>query len=37
VLPTIAKLPKLSHLYAGQTGIVPGKAVPENLVGKVVF
>lgn len=37
VLPTIAKLPKLSHLYVGQTGIVPGKAVPENLVSKVVF
>lgn len=37
VLPTIAKLPKLSHFYAGQTGIVPGKAVPENLVSKVVF
>jgi hypothetical protein len=37
VLPTIAKLPKLSHFYAGQTGIVPGKALPENLVSKVVF
>jgi hypothetical protein len=37
VLPTIAKLPKLSRFYAGQTGIVPGKAVPENLVSKVVF
>jgi hypothetical protein len=37
VLPTIAKLPKLSHFYAGQTGIQPGKSVPEVLVGKVVF
>ena len=37
VLPTIAKFPKLSHVYAGQTGIVPGKSVPESLVGKVVF
>ena len=37
VLPTIAKLPKLSHFYAGQTGILPGKSVPENLVGKLVF
>jgi uncharacterized membrane protein len=37
VLPTIAKLPKLSHFYAGHTGIVPGKNVPENLVGKLVF
>jgi hypothetical protein len=37
VLPTIAKLPKLSHFYAGQTGIQPDKSVPENLVGKLVF
>jgi uncharacterized membrane protein len=37
VWPTIAKLPKLSHFYAGQTGIPPGKSVPENLAGKVVF
>ena len=37
VLPTIAKLPKLSHFYAGQTGILPGKSVPESLVGKLVF
>ena len=37
VLPTIAKLPKLSHFYAGQTRIRPGKSVPESLVGKVVF
>jgi uncharacterized membrane protein len=36
-LPTIAKLPKLSHCYAGQTGILPGTSVPENLVGKLVF
>jgi uncharacterized membrane protein len=37
VLPAIAKLPKLSHFYAGQTGIAPGKSVPETLVGKLVF
>ena len=37
VLPTMAKLPKLSHLYAGQTGIQPGKSVPDGLVGKLVF
>lgn len=37
VLPVIAKLPKLSHFYAGQTGIQPGKSVPEGLVGKLVF
>ncbi len=36
-LPTIARLPKLSHFYAGQTGILPGRAVPESLVGKLVF
>jgi uncharacterized membrane protein len=36
-LPAIAKLPKLSHLYAGHTGIVPGKSVPEALAGKLVF
>jgi uncharacterized membrane protein len=36
-LPTLAKLPKLSHLYAGQTSIPPGKSVPESLAGKVVF
>lgn len=37
VLPVIAKLPKLSHFYAGQTGIAPGKPVPDNLAGKLVF
>jgi len=37
VLPTVAKLPKLSHFYVGHTGIQPGKSVPESLVGKLVF
>ena len=37
VLPTIAKLPKLSRVYAGQTGIQPGKSIPDALAGKVVF
>jgi uncharacterized membrane protein len=37
VLPTIAKLPKLAHFYAGQTSIPQGKPMPEGLVGKVVF
>lgn len=37
VLPAVAKLPKLSRFYAGQTGIQPGKSVPEGLVGKLVF
>ncbi len=36
-LSTIAKLPKLSHFYAGQTRIVPGKFVPDSLVGKLVY
>ena len=36
-LPTIARLPKLSHFYAGQTRIQQGTSVPENLVGKLVF
>jgi hypothetical protein len=37
VLPAIARLPKLARFYAGQTSILPGKNVPENLVGKLVF
>jgi len=37
VLPTIAKLPKLAHFYAGRTGILPSRPVPESLVGKIVF
>jgi uncharacterized membrane protein/mono/diheme cytochrome c family protein len=37
VLPTIAKLPKLSHFYAGQTRIQPGGSVPADLLGKLVF
>lgn len=37
VLPTIGKLPKLSRFYAGQTGIRPGRSLPEDLVGKLVF
>jgi uncharacterized membrane protein len=36
-LPAIAKLPRLSRCYAGHTGIVPGKNIPEILAGKVVF
>ena len=37
VLPAIAQLPKLSHFYAGHTGIAPGKFIPDNLVAKIVF
>lgn len=36
-LPAVAKLPKLSHIYAGQTGIQPGKSIPDGLSGKLVF
>lgn len=36
-LPAIAKLPKLSRVYAGRTGILPGNNVPAGLVGKLVF
>ena len=36
-LPTIAKLPKLAHFYAGQTAIPTGIAVPQALTGKIVF
>jgi uncharacterized membrane protein len=36
-LPTIAKLPKLAHLYTGQTSIPQGISVPEALAGKLVF
>jgi uncharacterized membrane protein len=36
-LPTIEKLPKLAHCYAGQTAIPTGIAVPQTLAGKLVF
>jgi hypothetical protein len=36
-LPTIAKLPKLAHCYAGQTAIPAGISVPQALTGKIVF
>ena len=36
-LPTIAKLPKLAHCYAGQTAIPTGISVPQALTGKIVF
>jgi hypothetical protein len=37
VLPVIAKLPKLAHCYVGQTAIPTRIAVPQALVGKLVF
>jgi hypothetical protein len=37
VLPTIAKLPKLSHFYAGQSSISATGSIPESLAGKLVF
>jgi len=36
-LPTIAKLPKLEHCYAAQTAIPSQIAVPQPLIGKLVF
>lgn len=36
-LPPISRLPKLAHLYAGQTSIPPGNSAPETLAGKLVF
>jgi uncharacterized membrane protein len=36
-VPTMAKLPKLAHLYAGQTAIPPGNPIPNGLTGKLVF
>jgi hypothetical protein len=36
-LPAIAVLPKLKHVYAGQTAIPTEISVPESLVGKLVF
>jgi len=37
VLPIIAKLPKLSHFYAGRTNISATGSIPEGLAGKLVF
>ena len=37
VLPTISRLPKLAHLYAGHTSISQTTQVPEALSGKIVF
>ena len=36
-LPTIARLPKLAHCYAAQTAIPTRIAVPQALIGKLVF
>ena len=36
-LPTVARLPKLAHFYAGQTSIPVGITVPKDLIGKIVF
>jgi uncharacterized membrane protein len=36
-LPTIARLPKLAHFYAGQTAIPTGISLPQALTGKVIF
>lgn len=36
-LKAAEKLPKLRHLYAGETGIPANRALPDRLKGKVVF
>jgi uncharacterized membrane protein len=36
-LPTVAKLPKLAHFYAGETAIHTDISVPTGLTGKIVF
>ncbi len=36
-LSTIARLPKLAHCYAAQTAIPTRTAVPQGLIGKLVF
>jgi uncharacterized membrane protein len=36
-LPAISRLPRLAHLYVGQTSIPQGSPVPESLAGKLVF
>ena len=36
-LPAISRLPKLAHLYAGQTSIPQATPLPEALAGKIVF
>jgi uncharacterized membrane protein len=36
-LPAIGKLPKLQHVYVGQSRIPESTAIPEALVGKIVF
>jgi uncharacterized membrane protein len=37
VLSTVARLPKLTHFYAGQTAIPSGTSIPEALMGKIAF
>jgi hypothetical protein len=36
-LPAISRLPKLAHLYAGQTSIPQATPLPDALAGKIVF
>jgi uncharacterized membrane protein len=37
ILPVVARLPKLRHLYAGETTIRDGMSLPAALHGKVLF
>jgi uncharacterized membrane protein len=36
-LPLLEKLPKLDHVYAGETAISSGVSIPQGLTGKLVF
>jgi hypothetical protein len=36
-MPSIEKLPRLAHFYAGQTSIPHETTIPKGLAGKVVF
>jgi uncharacterized membrane protein len=36
-LPAVARLPRLTHCYAGQTAIPTGISVTQALIGKLVF
>jgi hypothetical protein len=36
-MPALARLPKLRHLYVGETPMASIKTLPEDLKGKVIL
>jgi hypothetical protein len=36
-LPTLARLPKLQHVYVGETKIVDNASVPQEIRQKLIF